>query len=628
MNTVVKMVPKASALPQKKKVAAYARVSVETDRLKHSLSAQVSYFSQFVHENPSWEYVGVYTDEFISGTRMNKRNGFMQMIEDAEVGKFDILYVKSISRFARNTVDTLSTTRYLKSLGVEVRFEKENISSFSSEGEFMLTLMASFAQAESESISDNVKWARRKSFEKGDPQVRFPIFGYKWEGSQLIVDFEKAEVVKDIFYQYLHNTSAVAIAKYLNEKGIKTIRGETFDDCAIIYILKNITYTGTLLLQKTYTVDPINKRRVRNKGEVTQYLVDKSHEPIIDKETFDRVQRLIKQRADMPAGHQRYTNITPFYQKIWCGICGCSYCIGRKTGHTNAYACSCIQNKKPSCGNHALAEPTLELMAEKVLGEPATRENVVEKIEKIIVTKDETVKFIMMDGNVQEMVWKRRIKYKSGYQYNDSREPCIYDSVLTCDICGSKFRRLTRKKRKAADAYRCCKDGCNVQILLSTLQYFAKKAGGEEQIDSIVINGNTPIRFILKDGSERTFRWKKGVIYNPDLDMDQMPHCVDGKVFCAVCGNEYKYKKRSDGDTYQCVSQHKKETSCGNPMIRVKTIDSFITESMGGFNSELAYESIDKVLIYMEEIEIYFKNGKICRKTRRKTDVKSNHDTG
>ena len=166
-------------LKRKKRVAAYARVSAESDRLTHSLSAQISYYSELIQNNPEWEYAGVYADSFISGTSINKRTEFRRMVDDCEAGKIDIILTKSISRFARNTVDLLSTVRHLKAIGVEVRFEKENIRSMSSSGELMLSILASIAQEEIINYSENVKWAKRKRFEQGLPNAKFCIYGYK-----------------------------------------------------------------------------------------------------------------------------------------------------------------------------------------------------------------------------------------------------------------------------------------------------------------------------------------------------------------------------------------------------------------------------------------------------------------
>ena len=194
MAKIRKIEPVMPTLPTRKKVAAYARVSMETERLHHSLSAQVSYYSDLIQRNPEWEYAGVYADDGITGTKANSREEFQRMLEDCEAGKIDIILTKSISRFARNTVDLLETVRHLKELGVSVRFEKENIDSLSGDGEVMLTLLASFAQEEITSLSNNVKWGIRKRFEKGIPNFRNKILGYEWEDDHLVVVPEEAAI--------------------------------------------------------------------------------------------------------------------------------------------------------------------------------------------------------------------------------------------------------------------------------------------------------------------------------------------------------------------------------------------------------------------------------------------------
>ena len=192
MAKVVRKIEAAAPAPVKlKRVAAYARVSMETERLNHSLSAQVSYYSELIQKHPGWVYAGVYADDGISGTKVN-RPEFQKMLAECEAGNIDIVLTKSISRFARNTVDLLETVRHLKELGIEVQFEKEHISSLSDDGELMLSLLASFAQEESRSISDNVKWGQRKRMEQGIPPGHFRVYGYHWEGDTLVPTPEEA----------------------------------------------------------------------------------------------------------------------------------------------------------------------------------------------------------------------------------------------------------------------------------------------------------------------------------------------------------------------------------------------------------------------------------------------------
>lgn len=297
MREVHKVKPSMPVIMRKKRVAAYARVSLDSERLMHSLSAQVSYYSEYIQKNPHWIYAGVYADEGISGTQTDKRDEFNRLMKDCEDGKIDIILVKSISRFARNTVDLLSAVRHLKALGIEVRFEKENINSMSNDGELMLSILASFAQEESRSISENVKWGTRKRFEKGIPNGRVRVFGYKWEDDILVVVPEEAEIVKRIYSEFIGGKAPRAIAKGLNDNGITTRMGCKWSDFGIRTILQNVTYTGNMLLQKVFVDDPITKHRKTNRGELPRYFVENTHEPIIEKNVFDKAQAEVEKRS-------------------------------------------------------------------------------------------------------------------------------------------------------------------------------------------------------------------------------------------------------------------------------------------------------------------------------------------
>lgn len=299
-----------------KRVAAYVRVSLETDRLKHSLAAQTSYFSELIRSNSGWEPAGIYADSFISGTETSRRAGFQRLITDCEQGKIDIVLCKSISRFARNTVDLLETVRHLKQLGVEVRFEKENINSLSADGELLLTILASFAQEESRSISENVKWGIRRRFQSGSAEIRNKVvYGYRWEGGRYIIQPEEAEVVRGIFRDYIAGRSLRRIAERLGTAGTKTCRGFGFCHNTINYIVHNELYTGTIVLQKTFVKDFITHARSQNRGELPQYRLCGCHEAIIDEETFAKAQEESRRRA---ATKQVYC----FSKKLICGSCG------------------------------------------------------------------------------------------------------------------------------------------------------------------------------------------------------------------------------------------------------------------------------------------------------------------
>ena len=267
MKTIERIDKKAPVLPRKKRVAAYARVSMESERMQHSLSAQVSYYSALIQKNPEWEYAGVYADYGISGTGMKGRDEFKRMLADCEAGAIDIILTKSIQRFARNTVDLLNTIRHLKELGIEVRFEKENIHSLSGDGELMLTILASFAQEESRSISENCKWGIRKRYERGETGG-CKIYGYRTKDGNLVIHEEEAAVVRRIFQMFLDGDSCYSIAQKLNAEGVPSYHRKRFNGEVIGVMIRQEKYTGCTLAQKFYAENHITHKLTKNKGEL------------------------------------------------------------------------------------------------------------------------------------------------------------------------------------------------------------------------------------------------------------------------------------------------------------------------------------------------------------------------
>lgn len=245
MKKIRRIEPKKPVVQERKKVAAYARVSRGTERLVHSVSAQASYYSALIQRNPEWEYAGVYADTGISGTDTSKRCEFLRMLADCEAGKIDIIMTKSVSRFARNTVDLLETVRHLNSLGIEVRFEKENIHSLSEAGELMLTLLASFAQEESRSISENVKWGVRKRFRSGEiGTANKRILGYRYDDElrKYVIIPEEAEAVRRMFRMYIDGVSLREIGERMNKAGIRTTLGNDFGKASVRQLIFNEVY--------------------------------------------------------------------------------------------------------------------------------------------------------------------------------------------------------------------------------------------------------------------------------------------------------------------------------------------------------------------------------------------------
>ena len=283
----------------KKRVAAYARVSTLHEEQESSYDAQVEYYTKHIQSNPNWEFVGIYADNGISGTSTKRREGFNRMVEDAKAGKMDIILTKSISRFARNTVDTLKAVRELRILGCEVVFEKENLSSFSPQGDTVLTIMANLAEEESRSLSESVKWGKRRRMQAGKAFIPYQYFlGYrKGEDGKPEIVPEEAEIVREIFRMSLNGASVHTIADEGTARGIPTAKKcKKWHSSTISKMLRNEKYKGDALCQKGYTVDFLTKKRKKNKGELRQYYIKNSHPAIIDEETFDKVQRGLDER--------------------------------------------------------------------------------------------------------------------------------------------------------------------------------------------------------------------------------------------------------------------------------------------------------------------------------------------
>ncbi len=327
------------------RVAAYARVSTEKEEQEHSLEAQTDYFETYIKENPWWEFVGLYVDDGISGLSYHNREGFTRMVADALDGKIDLIITKSLSRFARNTVDALMTIRKLKAEGVGVFFQKEDINTLDSKGEFMLTLMSSFAEEESRSISDNVTWGKRKQFADGFYTVPFAHFlGYDRgaEKCEFVINEDEARVVRFIYMLAFEYYAPSHIAQLLTDMHIPSPGNkDVWHYKTILSILKNEKYKGDARLQKRFTIDFRTKKCKINEGELPQYYVTGGHEPIIAPDTWDAAQKI-----SLPEG-QRLTRRYPMSGKLVCGECGGRYgmILWHSTTYRN-YVWECLPKKQ------------------------------------------------------------------------------------------------------------------------------------------------------------------------------------------------------------------------------------------------------------------------------------------
>lgn len=354
---------------KKLRVAAYCRVSTDETEQLNSFGVQIAYYTDYIGSRADWSLVGIFADEGISGMQTENRAQFNRMIELCRKGRIDLILCKSISRFARNTVDCLDYVRELKRLGVAVQFEKENINTLSVSSEFAITLYASFAQAESESISRNVTWGIEKSFKEGNVryQMRYTL-GYRLkDGVPIIVD-DEAQTVREIFSLFAGGMSKHRIAMHLTEKGALRRNGSTvWNRDHVNAILKNEKYVGDAILQKSYTVDCLTHSRAKNNGQKPKYLVQNCHEAIIDRETWDKVQLELSRRSAMAKGNARskgrYRTEYALSELLICGNCCCNFkrvLWKSGSGKRAVWRCkSTLDGGKARCDSPSLHEEAL-----------------------------------------------------------------------------------------------------------------------------------------------------------------------------------------------------------------------------------------------------------------------------
>ncbi|MDL2292563.1 recombinase family protein [Acholeplasma sp. OttesenSCG-928-E16] len=406
------IVTKISPLPKldrKVRVAAYARVSTGKDAMLHSLSNQISYYNEKISRRDDCLFVEVYSDEAITGTKDN-RAGFNKMIEDCRKGKIDLILTKSISRFARNTMTLLETVRELKTLNIDVYFEEQNIHSISNEGEMVLTFLASFAQEEARSFSENMKWRIKRDFEEGiiwGGQTDY-CFGYRVVDKKLVVVPEEAELVRRIFSLYLEGYGFEMISKILTKEKLPTQKGrELWSKSTVRGIIGNYNYTGDLLLQKTYRENFLTKKKKGNNGEKDKFLIENNHEAIISKEVFNKATEIrmlaTKKFKIKDISHIHY----PLSSKIRCGKCGKNY-LHRKTMYREFWSCSVYQSKgKAYCSSRAVPVDKLNnALCETFNISEITSEWVKRNIDFVEVFDENRLVVHMTDGTEKECYWK------------------------------------------------------------------------------------------------------------------------------------------------------------------------------------------------------------------------------
>lgn len=418
-------------LKPKLRVAAYCRVSTDSDEQATSYETQVEHYTTFIQKNPEWEFAGIYADDGISGTNTKKREDFNRMIEDCNTGKIDMIITKSISRFARNTLDCLRYIRELKDKNIPVFFEKENINTMDSKGEVLLTIMASLAQQESQSLSQNVKLGFQFRYQNGEMTINHNRFmGYtKDKDGNLVVDETEAIIVRRIYREYLEGQSLIQIARGLEADGILTGAGkEHWRPETVKKMLSNEKYIGDALLQKTYTVDFLTKKRVKNEGHVPQYYVENSHEGIIPKDLFMQVQEEMIRRANMRAGKKRrvYSSKYALSSLVFCSKCGDIYrriAWNNRGKHSIVWrCCSRVQGGPEACDAETILENELHMMTVKAfnmlhINNESMRTVLMANIEEVINLPDDSLSVI--DARLEELQQLLLKKANSNQSYDE-----------------------------------------------------------------------------------------------------------------------------------------------------------------------------------------------------------------
>ncbi|GHV05911.1 serine recombinase [Clostridia bacterium] len=403
MKIITKLEPKYPPAPRRKRVAAYARVSSGKDAMLHSLSAQVSYYSNYIQKHRDWEYCGVYADD-VTGTKDNRAE-FQRLLAECRAGKLDIVITKSISRFARNTVTLLEAVRELKTLGIDVYFERENIHSMSGDGELMLSILASFAQEESLSVSENCKWRIRKRFESGEPVNWRFLYGYKIVKGKIEIEPKQAEVIRMIFSDYLGGMGTYTIAKKLRDMGVPTHKNGTWSHSRVAALLKNEKFTGNSLLQKKFTDNHLTKKQCRNRGELPKFFSEDTHPAIIDTVTFQRVQSRISERSKRFSNGKSTVDVYPLTSKIVCENCGKHYIRKTTSGRISWQCLTYIRLGKKVCPAKQIPKNVLEAFVSELGG--------INSITEIRVPQANHLTFIMANGETIHKTWQDRSRSES-----------------------------------------------------------------------------------------------------------------------------------------------------------------------------------------------------------------------
>jgi len=509
------------------RVAPYCRVSTDTEDQANSFESQKLYFESKIEENPKWEMVKMYADAGISGTNTAKRTEFNNMIRDAKAGKIDLIITKEVSRFARNTVDTLKYTRELKSWGVGVFFCNDNINTLDGDGELRLTIMASIAQEESRKTSERVKWGQKRQMEKGVVFGR-NILGYHLENGVLTVNEEEAGLVRHIFNKYVEGKGLHIIAKELQAEGHKTKNGHSeWTNKSIRTILQNEKYVGDLLQKKTITPDFLTHKKQYNRGEEEMVYIKDHHEPIIDREIFDFVQAEFKRKSkNYQETKSKHSNRYAFSGKIQCSHCGRRYVARfrkrkdgskRKTWHCYNKIKNGVQHELNGeligCNNQEIGNDVLECVVLQALNE-------ISNDKKTIVSKlTKTIQEVLKNKEKEQYDFE---KSEKAIARLDAKKLKVIDSYYDNEITKDEFLKLKEQYQEEIDKLAkeikaekekdvvienkdlLIQEICSVITRLVHFEEFDDSVA-REVLDHIVIHSKSEIEVYLKGIKDRQF---------------------------------------------------------------------------------------------------------------------------
>lgn len=514
----VKVIKANSNLQNRKKVAnetrlrvaAYCRVSTDSEEQLLSYESQVQYYEKLINEREDWVLYEIFADEAITGTKVDKREEFQKMIKAGVDGEIDMVITKSISRFARNTIDTLNYVRLLKEHRVAVFFEEENINTLTMDGELLLTILSSVAQQEVHNTSEHVKKGLKMKMERGELIGFQGCLGYDYhpEDKSITINEEEAVIVKYIFKRYIEGLGTYVIAKELQELGYKTKRGSSkWSDTTIMGILKNEKYKGDILLGKTFTVDPISKRRLKNFGESDRFYMENHHEPIIPAEVFDAAMEITKERRPSALGINQFTNakrekITKMYafsSMLECGFCKANLTRRKKNVDRNVWQCTnSTRNGKKSC-NHALSldEALLEKAFVEALNhlvDPKNTEKIndfLETVEMTLLNDAPTRKIKDLEIAIEELERKKNDILDLKLSGVISKEDCEKKYVAIADELKIKSTELSTLKEVKSSQLETKKrlDGFREQILSKEKIDIFSRDVLETTVDKIIVGG-------------------------------------------------------------------------------------------------------------------------------------------